>query len=162
MTALIFQESKFNPKAKSWVGARGLTQVMPKTGKDLGISNPSQLEIPEVSIRVGSRYLKELITFWKPLIKDSIEINYFALASYNTGKGHVLDARRIAKYLGLDENKWFGNVEKAILLKSNPEYHNLPTVKYGYSIGKEPVQYVKNIKEYYEQFEEYVREKSLK
>lgn len=161
LTSLVFQESRFDPKVRSWVGARGLTQVMPATGKELGVSNPAQLYIPEVSIRVGSLYLKQLVSYWQPIVKDSVEANYFALASYNTGKGHVLDARRIAAYLGLDQNKWFGNVDKALLLKSNPEYFNLPIVKYGYCIGKEPVQYVKNIKMYYERFDQYIREKGM-
>lgn len=159
LTSLIFQESKFNPRAKSWVGALGLTQVMPATAKDLGINNPAQLYTPSVSVRVGSKYFKQLVEYWRPVLKDSVEANYFALASYNAGKGHVLDARRIALKSGKDQNKWFGNVEQAILLKSNPNHYNAPHVKYGYCIGKEPVQYVKNIREYYETFKMYLTEK---
>jgi len=159
LAALIFQESKFDPKAKSWVGAMGLTQVMPATGKELGVSNSNDLYKPKVSIRAGSKYLQQLIDYWRPMVKDSVEANYFALASYNTGKGHVLDARRIATRIGLDKNIWFGNVEKGQLLKSNPSYFNHVDVRYGYSIGKEPVHYVKNIVKYYARFDQYLKQK---
>ena len=159
LTSLIFQESKFNPKAKSWAGAMGLSQMMPATAGDMGISNPRQLYIPKVSIRVGAEYFKQLVDFWRPILKDSVQANYFALASYNTGKGHVLDARRIATRTGKDKDKWFGNVESALLLKSNPAHFNEPHVKYGYSMGKEPVQYVKNILTFYERFNQYLKEK---
>ena len=159
LSSLIFQESKFNPKAKSWVGAMGLSQMMPATARDLGISNPRDLYNPKVSIRAGAKYYKQLFNFWKPILKDSVEANYFALASYNTGKGHILDAQRIATYIGKDKNKWFGNVESALLLKSNPNHFNKPHVKYGYSMGKEPVRYVKNILMFYDRFNQYLTQK---
>jgi peptidoglycan lytic transglycosylase F len=160
LAALINQESKFDPKAKSWAGAIGLTQVLPSTAKDLGVKNPNQLYQPEVSIKTGATYLQQLIDYWEPLVQDSAEAVNFALASYNTGKGHVMDARRLAAKYGKNENVWFDNVEPMLLKKSNPKYFNDPVVKYGYSMGKEPVQYVININDYYKTFKNYTLEKA--
>jgi len=160
LAALIYQESKFDPKAKSWAGALGLTQVLPSTAKDLGIHNPNHLYLPEVSIKTGATYLQQLIDFWQPILNDSTEAVNFALASYNTGKGHVMDARRLAIKYGKNENVWYDNVEPMLLKKSNPKYFNDPVVKYGYCIGKEPVQYVTNINAYYETFKNYINQKT--
>ena len=160
LAALINQESKFDPKAKSWAGAIGLTQVLPSTAKELGVKNPNQLFQPEISIKTGAAYLKELYDFWQPIIKDPKETMNFALASYNTGKGHIMDARRLAIKYGKNENIWTGNVESMLLNKSNPKYFNDPVVKYGYCVGKEPVQYVSNINNYYEVFKNYKLEKT--
>lgn len=160
LAALINQESKFDPKAKSWAGAMGLTQVLPSTAKDLGVKNPNQLFQPEVSIKTGATYLKELIDYWQPIINNKTEAMNFALASYNTGKGHVMDARRLAVKYGKNENVWSDNVEPMLLKKSNPKYFNDPVVKYGYCVGKEPVQYVSNINEFYEEFKNYTSEKT--
>ena len=161
LAALINQESKFDPKAKSWAGAIGLTQVLPSTAKDLGVKNPNQLFQPDVSIKTGAAYLQQLIEYWQPIVKDSTEAVNFALASYNTGKGHVMDARRLAAKYGKNENVWYGNVEPMLLKKSNPKYFNDPVVKYGYCVGKEPVQYVSNIHNYYETFKNYTEEKQI-
>ena len=80
-------------------------------------------------------------------IKDRIR---FAQASYNCGKGHVLDARRLAEELKLNPDKWFGNVEKAMLLLSQPKYAK--KARHGYCRGEEPVQYVSKIQTRYEAY----------
>jgi len=67
----------------------------------------------------------------------------FALASYNAGYGHVSDARQVAELMGLDRNRWFENVELAMLRLSDPEVYR--TVPHGYSRGSEPVNYVRQI-----------------
>ena len=138
----------------------GLTQILPSTAKDLGVKNPNHLYQPQVSIKAGATYLQQLIDYWEPILKDSTEAVNFALASYNTGKGHVIDARKLEAKYGNNENVWFGNVELMLLKKSNPKYFNDPVVKYGYCVGKEPVQYVSNINEYYEAFKNYTFEKT--
>ena len=160
LAALINQESKFDPKAKSWAGAMGLTQVLPSTAKDLGVHNPDHLYLPEVSIKTGATYLKQLIDYWQPIVNGSTEALNFALASYNTGKGHVMDARRLAAKYGKNENIWHDNVGPMLLKKSNPKYFNDPVVKYGYCMGKEPVQYVSNINAYYEEYKNYTTQKT--
>lgn len=139
IAAQAYQESKFNPKAKSWVGALGLMQLMPLTAKEVGVSNR---EDPYQSLRGGARYMEKLLKRFDATIP--YEDRYrFALASYNAGYGHVLDARRLASKMGYDNTKWFDNVEKAMLLLEKPAYAK--KARYGYCRGSEPVTYVRNI-----------------
>lgn len=99
--ALILQESYYNPKAKSRVGATGLMQLMPPTAKEhagklripFGLS---RLESPDVNIRLGTFHLKMLIDMFRGN-------TYFAVASYNAGQGNVLKWRRAAPRKPVDE-----------------------------------------------------------
>ncbi|MBY6210116.1 transporter substrate-binding domain-containing protein [Microbulbifer agarilyticus] len=139
----MYQESRFNPKARSFAGARGLMQVMPRTGKQLGISD---LYHPENSIRAGILYLGWLEERFPQSLPFDQKI-YFSLAAYNAGHGHVRDARVLAKKLGKDPNRWFGNVEEAMLLLSKPQYYK--KARFGYVRGREPVNYVREIRDRY-------------
>lgn len=143
ITAQIYQESRFDPNAVSWVGARGLMQVMPATGKQLGFT---RLEDPDEGIHAGVMYMDYLIKRFDPKLPMESRI-HFALASYNAGYGHLLDARRLARELGKDPDQWFGHVEEAMLLLSRPEYYK--RARYGFVRGGQPVHYVDNIKKYY-------------
>lgn len=141
VTAQMYQESGFDPLAKSWMGALGLMQVMPKTGAEFGFKNLSD---PEEGIHAGVRYLAWL----RDRFKDELSVNdrmWFMLASYNAGLGHVIDARRLAVKKNWDENVWFNHVEKAMLLLSKPEFSK--KARYGYVRGQEPVTYVANIRD---------------
>ena len=114
----MYQESRFDPKAKSWVGAKGLMQVMPRTGAELKIYD---LESPDQGILAGTKVMSRYSNYFNnPEINARDRIR-FALASYNCGPGHVFDARDLAKEMGLDPNKWFGHVEKSMLLLSKKE-----------------------------------------
>jgi membrane-bound lytic murein transglycosylase F len=155
IAAVIFQESRFNPAAKSWVGATGLMQLMPATAKSLGVQ-PHQLTTPEKNIEAGIKYLKWLEKSWRPLISDENELIKFVLASYNVGMGHVMDARRLAQKNNLNAQKWEENVEKMLLDLSLPKYYKDGVVKYGYCRGKEPVSYVQHILEYYQSYKTFV------
>ncbi|GAB2510282.1 MltF family protein [Microbulbifer agarilyticus] len=139
----MYQESRFNPKARSFAGARGLMQVMPRTGKQLGISD---LYHPENSIRAGVSYLGWLEERFPSSLPFDQKI-YFSLAAYNAGHGHVRDARALAKKLGKDPNRWFDNVEEAMLLLSKPQYYK--KARFGYVRGREPVNYVREIRDRY-------------
>lgn len=75
---------------------------------------------------------------------------WFTLAAYNAGHGHVWDARRLARKLGMNPNRWFGNVEKAILLLSKRKYAR--KARHGYCRGAERVKYVREIKRRYEAY----------
>jgi len=143
IVAQMYQESRFNPEARSWAGAVGLMQVMPRTAKELGAGD---LEDPHVSIETGLRYLKWV---WErfPNRLDFDEHMWFALASYNAGHGHVQDARRLAAKLDLDPDHWLGNVELAMLKLAEPEYSR--QARHGYVRGTEPVAYVRHIRERY-------------
>lgn len=139
MAAQAFQESRFNPKAKSWVGAKGLFQVMPATGKEMGFVD---LENPEIGTHAGVKYMHKMIRQFDNKIPLKQRVR-FALASYNAGRGHVLDAMRLARQQGLDPHKWFGNVEKTMLQLQDPKVAK--RVRHGYCRGEEPVNYVSQI-----------------
>lgn len=141
--AQMYQESKFNPKAESFAGAQGLMQVMPRTAHEMGFND---LTNPANSIAAGMAYLDWLEQRF-PGELDLQERIYFTLAAYNAGAGHVRDARRLAKQQGLDPNRWFGEVEKAMLMLAKPEYYK--KARFGYVRGSEPVQYVKSIRDRY-------------
>ncbi|ARN72949.1 transporter substrate-binding domain-containing protein [Oceanicoccus sagamiensis] len=141
LVAQMYQESQFNPKARSWAGAVGLFQVMPRTAKELGYKN---LQNPQIGIEAGVRYMD-----WsRKRFPDTLTVTdrlWFTLAAYNAGAGHVHDARRLAKQKGWNANLWFGHVEKAMLLLSKREY--AAKARHGYVRGQEPVNYVRQIRD---------------
>lgn len=143
ITSQMYQESHFNPHARSFSGAQGLLQVMPRTGHQLGFSN---LAKPENGVGAGVAYMEWLEQRFPPRL-DLGEKLYFTLASYNAGHGHVEDARRLAERLGKNPDIWFGHVEEAMLLLSQPRYAR--QARYGYVRGSEPVKYVREIKNRY-------------
>ena len=144
----VYQESRFDPSATSWAGARGLMQVLPRTARQFGVDN---LHDPESGLRAGVKYLTWLMQRFEPTL-DIGERNWFALAAYNAGLGHVRDARELAEKQGLDRDRWFGNVEKAMLLLSRKRYFR--HAHYGYVRGKEPVNYVRQIFDRYRAYSE--------
>lgn len=156
VSALIYQESKFNKDCKSFVGARGLMQLMPRTGKAQGVHSASHLYIPQVNVQAGTKFLKWIEHhFFNEDEIPLLERQKFILASYNAGPGHIQDARKLAKKYGLDPNKWDDNVEKMVLAKSSAKYFNDPVCKHGYCRGKETVGYVRNILTYYDHYKTY-------
>jgi len=144
LAALAYQESRFKPNAKSWVGALGLFQVMPSTGAEMGFH---RLRDVEQSTHAGVRYLAKLIGEFDESLDYRQRVR-FALASYNAGRGHVDDARILAKAQGLDPDRWFQNVEKAMLLLQTPEHAS--RARHGYCRGVEPVRYVSEIQSRYD------------
>ena len=148
LAAQSFVESRFDPKASSWVGAKGLFQVMPRTGASMGFY---ELEDPDVGTHAGVKYMDRLVRRFDPKLPFRQRVR-FALAAYNAGLGHVLDARSLARKQGLDPNRWFGNVEKAMLLLSQRRYYR--KARYGYCRGKEPVAYVSHIQAKYQAYVE--------
>jgi membrane-bound lytic murein transglycosylase F len=113
------------------------------------------LEDPNNGILAGTRVMARYSNYFNsPEISAKDRIR-FALASYNCGPGHVYDARDLAKEMGLDPNKWFGNVEKAMLLLSKREIAK--KVRYGYCRCEEPVNYVSQIQNRYDHYVQIVR-----
>ena len=153
LAAQIYKESKFNPKAESWAGAKGLMQLMPNTAEAHGLTNP---EDPAQSIAAGSKHLMWLQDIWREEISDVNERAKFVLASYNVGQGHIQDAVILAKKNGLSGKKWDGEVEEYLLKKSNPAYYRDPDVKYGYCRGIETVTYIKSVYSIYNTYKELV------
>jgi membrane-bound lytic murein transglycosylase F len=146
LASLIYQESHFNPKAKSWAGAFGLMQLMPNTAKRFGVDSISS---PAQQIAAGVKFLKYLDKQWAKTVKDSVQRQKFVLASYNVGLGHIIDARNLAQKYGANPTVWDNNVEYYIRLKSKPKYYKDEVVKFGYCRGLETYLYVKKVWERY-------------
>lgn len=153
LSALIFQESHFDPKANSWAGAKGLMQVMPSTAEELNIKDLSD---PKESIRGGTTYLKQMYNQFES-IPDSITRIKFAMAAYNCGLGHVIDAQRLAEENKLNPYEWDNNVDKMLLALRFPANFNKPFIKFGYVRGTEPVNYVNEIFQRYEQYQQFIK-----
>lgn len=143
ITAQMYQESQFNPRARSHVGARGLMQVMPRTARELGYKLPFSAQS---GIEAGVTYLAWSRDRFEATLAPQERI-WFSLAAYNAGTGHVYDARRLAEQQGLNPDIWFDNVEKAMLLLSKRKYYQ--KARFGYVRGSEPVNYVKSIHKRY-------------
>ncbi|NOZ48339.1 MAG: transporter substrate-binding domain-containing protein [Chlorobi bacterium] len=149
LASLIYQESRFDPKAESWAGAFGLMQLMPRTARKYGANQRSS---PTKNIKAGVQFIKWLDKNLKDSIANKQERIKFILASYNVGLGHVQDAMRLAVKNGKNPKKWTDNVDYYILNKSNPVYYQDPVVKYGYCRGSETFAYVTEILERYEHY----------
>jgi membrane-bound lytic murein transglycosylase F len=152
VAAQAFQESRFNPNARSWAGAVGLMQIMPKTARQLRV-NPRD---PQKSIEAACRYLWSIDDQWKS-IEDESERMKFILASYNVGVGHVQDAVRLAEKNGDDPHKWI-DVAYWLIRKSKRSVYDDPVVKHGFARGTEPVAYVDQILARWVNYKEFVRE----
>lgn len=111
IVAQMYQESRFDPQAQSSAGAVGLMQLLPTTASEVGISD---LYKPDASIQGGVRYLNSL---YKRL-EDNLAFEdrvWFSLAAYNAGFQRLEQARQRAVEMGLNPDRWFDNVEKAML-----------------------------------------------
>lgn len=146
LAAQAYTESRFNPKARSFAGARGLMQIMPRTGRSYGLRKPND---PEQSVKAAVSYLADLDKMFEQKVPDPEQRKKFVLASYNGGQGHIFDAMRLAEKQGLDPAKWDENVEKTVLMLANPTHYNDPVVKYGYLRGRETYDYVQRIMKLY-------------
>lgn len=142
VAAQIYQESRFDPARRSWAGAQGLFQIMPATARDLGIRDPRD---PEQSIRGGLEYMQRLFDHYRD-VPDPVERYRFALAAYNTGLGHVDDARLLARRENKDATRW-RQVAPHLLLLSDRRIAS--RTRFGYCRGSEPVDYVRHIDERY-------------
>jgi len=146
IVAQVYEESGFDPVARSFAGAVGLLQVLPRTAAELGHTD---LEDPETNIKAGLTYL----AWVRARFEEGLPVRdrmWFTLAGYNVGPGHVRDARRLAVEEGWNPDRWFDNVERAMLLLSRPEYAR--NARHGYCRGSEPVQYVREIRSRYEAY----------
>jgi membrane-bound lytic murein transglycosylase F len=144
LAAQCYQESTFDPKARSWAGACGLMQIMPGTADHLGLSRANIYD-PEQNIAAAVRYLAELERSFSD-IREHSERTKFVLAAYNGGHFHIRDAMALARKNGRNANHWH-EVEPLVLGLSQPQYYNDPVVKNGYMRGSETVDYVRKIHE---------------
>ncbi|NVK22342.1 MAG: membrane-bound lytic murein transglycosylase MltF [Kangiellaceae bacterium] len=143
LAAMGYQESHWEPDAKSPTGVRGLMMLTLDTAKDLGIADRTD---PKQSIFGGAEYFREV----KKKVPDRItepDRTWFALAGYNVGFGHLEDARRLTEQAGEDPDKWLSVKKYLPLLRQKKWYSQ---TRYGYARGDEPVRYVNNIRRYYQ------------
>jgi membrane-bound lytic murein transglycosylase F len=141
LAAIGYQESLWNPKAKSPTGVRGLMMLTKDTAKMLKVTN--RLD-PEQSIRGGAQYFKRVLAKIPERIPQP-DRTWLALASYNVGFGHLEDARKITQMNEGDPDKWI-DVKESLPLLSRKKWYK--QTKHGYARGHEPVKYVENIRKY--------------
>lgn len=143
LAAIGYQESHWNPKAKSPTGVRGIMMLTLDTMRFLGMDD--RLD-PENSILGGSRYIKMMKDKIPKRIREP-DRTWLALAAYNVGYGHLEDARVLTQKRGGDPDKWVDVQETLPLLSEKKWYQQ---TRHGYARGREPVRYVDNIRSYYD------------
>jgi membrane-bound lytic murein transglycosylase MltF len=148
MAAQGYQESRLDHNARSAVGAIGVMQVMPQTGKDLKVGDIHQIE---PNIHAGVKYIRSIVDrYYSKEPMDDLNRVLFAFAAYNAGPARIRQLQREATQRGLDQNVWFNNVERIASER----------------IGRETVTYVSNIYKYYVTYlliqGEYIQRRSLK
>lgn len=140
LAALSYQESHWDPEARSRTGVRGLMMLTERTADYLGVDrlDPSQ------AIEGGARYLAEQRDRLPEHIPEP-DRSYLALAAYNVGRAHLLDARTLARQLGRNPDSW-ADMRDILPLLTEPRYYK--RLKYGYARGHQPVYYVQRIRNY--------------
>ena len=143
LAAMGYQESHWDPDAISPTGVRGIMMLTLKTARDLKIQD--RLD-PENSISGGARYFRKTLDRMDKNIPEP-DRTWMAMAAYNVGYYHLQDARLLAKKLGRNPNRWIDIKETLPLLAKRKWYKQ---TRYGFARGWEPVQYVENIRSYYD------------
>jgi membrane-bound lytic murein transglycosylase F len=141
LAAQAYQESHWNPKAKSPTGVRGMMMLTQPTAQAMGVEN--RLD-PAESIEGGARYLARMRERFEDTIPEP-DRTYLALAAYNVGRAHMHDAQTLARERGGDPHVW-QDVKAVLPLLADREVY--PSLQYGYARGTEPVRYVERIRSY--------------
>lgn len=141
LAALSYQESHWDPNAKSNTGVQGLMMLTQKTAEGLGIKDRTN---PKESIFGGTKHLYDMKQAIPQEIAGEDRLK-FALAAYNIGLGHILDAQKLAQQIGLNQNSWT-DLKKVLPLLSQKKHHK--TLKHGYARGSEAVKYVDAVYDY--------------
>ena len=145
MSAIAYHESRFTPDITSRSGARGLMQIMPSVARQFDVPT-EQVSNPETNIWLANKLMSKIMNTLRfpegTPEKDRMSI---ILASYNSGIGHVNDARRLARLNGEDPNSW-EVVARYLQLKAQPEYYENEAVKCGRFTGsRQTLAYVNDV-----------------
>lgn len=149
LAALSYQESCFDPHARSWAGACGLMQLMPGTAAQLGVSSANIFD-PVTNVAAGARLIRQLQSAFSDVPDPSERMN-FVLASYNGGIGHVRDAMALTQKYGGNKYRW-AEVSQMILKLSEPRFYQDPIVRNGYMRGTETYNYVLLVRQRYHRY----------
>lgn len=149
IAAQCYQESCFDPNARSWAGASGLMQIMPTTADHLNLPR-NQLFQAEPNVAAACRYIKELEGVFRD-IDNPTERQMFVLAAYNGGAHHIRDAMALARKHGQPSHRW-ASVAIFVLRLQQQQWYSDPIVRYGYMRGSETVDYVARIFSRYAQY----------
>jgi len=143
LAAIGYQESHWQDNAASSTGVEGIMMLTNDTASELGVKDRTD---PDQSIAGGARYFQQRIQTIPEQIPEP-DRTWFALASYNVGLGHLEDARDLTKKQGGNPDKWM-DVKQHLPLLTQKKWHQ--QTKHGYARGREPVEFVENIRSYYE------------
>lgn len=141
IAAVAYQESHWDPEARSHTGVRGIMMLTENTATHLGVEN--RLD-PVESLKAGAAY----IAYLRGRIPEAVEEPdrlWFALAAYNMGYGHLLDARALAESLGLNKNRWT-DLRRALSMMGNPAYAS--RLKFGPAKGGQALRFVQQVRAY--------------
>ncbi|MFT5593044.1 MAG: membrane-bound lytic murein transglycosylase F [Oceanicoccus sp.] len=142
LAAIGYQESHWKPRARSRTGVRGLMMLTRTTAKEMGINNRLNAE---QSIQGGSAYFAKLKKRFEHIAEP--DRTWIALAAYNVGAGHVKDAQKITEKRGGDPERWM-DIKESLPLLAQKKYYK--KTQYGFARGYEPVEYVQNIRRFYD------------
>jgi membrane-bound lytic murein transglycosylase F len=142
LAAVSYQESHWNPTARSRTGVEGMMMLTRNTAKELNVADRRD---PQQSLRGGARFIKNLLRRLPADIEQPHRL-WMALAAYNIGLGHLEDARVIAEKRGLNPHIWT-DVRSQLPKLQNPDVY--PSTRFGFARGNEAVTYVDNIRQYY-------------
>jgi membrane-bound lytic murein transglycosylase F len=138
VSAVIYEESRFQPESVSSAGAVGLMQVMPAAAQDVG---ELRFHEPEANVRTGVRYLQRLAReYARAPERDRLAL---MLAAYNMGMGHVQDAQELARRFGYDPLRWDGAMDVMVSLLEEPQV--AARMRRGYAQGRAVVGYVDRV-----------------
>ena len=153
LAAISYQESHWDPQATSPTGVRGLMMLTKNTAQSLGLTDRTDAE---QSISGGMRYIQDMMTKVPESVPQEERI-WFALAAYNMGYAHMLDARALTAKQKGNPDSWADVKQR--LLSQKPWYSKLT---YGYARGHEAYTYVENIRKYQISLVGYLQEKEKK
>ena len=142
LAAISYQESHWDPTARSPTGVRGMMMLTRPTAKEMGVTNRLDAE---QSLRGGARFLNSLLRRLPSDIDDP-DRTWMALAAYNIGMAHLEEARRLTEGNGHDPHLW-QDVRAQLPDLQNPAIY--PHLRHGFARGKEAVTYIDNIRHYY-------------